>query len=57
MDIEDLSLAEIIQITKEAILGLPPSLTTPEALAFRNLVEREVREIIARGWIPELPFD
>jgi hypothetical protein len=53
----ELSLEEIIQITKEAILELPPCLTTPAALAFRARVEREVREIIAQGLIPELPFE
>ena len=56
IDIDDLSLDEIIAIAKEAILGLPPSLTTPEALALREVAERQVREIIERGHIPELPF-
>ena len=53
--LEELSLEEIIQITKEAILELPPSLRTHEALAFRDAVERDVQSIIAKGGIPDLP--
>ncbi len=52
---DDLTLDEMVEIEKEAILGLSPSLTTPAALAFREVVERDVRAIIARGRIPELP--
>ena len=55
--IDDLELDELIEITKEAILDLPPSITTRDALAFRKKVEASVRDIKARGWIPELPFD
>ena len=34
--IDELELDELIEITKEAILDIPPSLTTPAALAFRK---------------------
>ena len=55
--IEDLTLDAMIQITNEAILRLPPSLTSSEALEFREVVERQVREIVGRGRVPEVPFD
>jgi hypothetical protein len=53
----DLTLDEMITITKEAILEIRPSLKTAAALAFRVSVEAEVRAIKAGGQIPELPFD
>jgi hypothetical protein len=45
---------EVIQIAKEASLGLPPSLTTPEALALRKELEEEE---LPEGAIEDLPTE
>ena len=57
IDIDALTLEELIQISQEAILEAPPSLTTPAALAFREAIERDLLAIQARGCVPDLPFE
>ena len=35
---------DVIKIDKEAVLGLKPTITTPEALALRKEVDEELRQ-------------
>lgn len=37
-----LKASEAITIDKEAVLGIPPTITTPEALAFRERMDSRV---------------
>lgn len=52
-----LTVGDMSRITKEIILGLPPSLTSDEALEHRKAVEVEIAEMRAQGISPELPYD
>lgn len=52
-----LTVGQMSRITKEVMLRLPPSLTTKEALAFREEVSVEIAEMKAQGIVPELPCD
>ncbi|OQW31873.1 MAG: hypothetical protein A4C66_04535 [Nitrospira sp. HN-bin3] len=45
------------QIFKEVVLGTLPSLTTPEAQAYRAELEQEVAEMEKEGIVPEMPVD
>ncbi len=49
----NLSPHELVTIQKEVFLGLPPSLTTPEALAFREATLQDIAETKKRG-LPKL---
>lgn len=52
-----LTVDQMSRITREAILGLPPTLTTKEALAHRTRVEEELAQMRRDGLTPELPSD
>jgi hypothetical protein len=52
-----LTLEQMNQITKEVTLGMPPSVDTPEATAFREQITKEVAAITRKGRIVELPAE
>lgn len=52
-----LTVSQMSRITKEVILGLPPTLTTEEALAFRAEVAEDLKKMEQQGIVPELPYD
>lgn len=55
LDIDALTVDQLALIQKEATLGLPPSLRSREALAYREVMDREVSQIRERGRIVDLP--
>ena len=52
-----LTTEDMARIQNESVLGQPPSLTTPEAMAFRQQVDVEVKESVAQGFTPHAPYD
>ena len=52
-----LTVSEMSRITKELILGLPPTNTSAEAEDFRKEVALELAEMRKDGIVPELPYD
>lgn len=44
-----ITIEQSAQVMKEALAGALPSLTTPEALAARDAIDRELEEIHAQG--------
>lgn len=52
-----MTVEEMNCITKEVTLGMPPSVDTPEANAFREQITHEIAEIKAKGRIVELPAE
>jgi len=54
MTFNTLTLEELNRITIEATLGLPPTLTTPEALAAREVLDKETSEIMGKGLMVDL---
>jgi hypothetical protein len=52
-----LTVSDMSRITKEIILGMPPSNTSAEAEDFRKKVAEEITEMRAQGVVPELPYD
>lgn len=52
-----LNTTQVGTIMKEYLLGIPATLTTPEALAFRQQVGAEIEEMKAQGIVPEIPYD
>jgi hypothetical protein len=54
----DVELDRHYKILKRIILELPPMKDeTTEETALRKELEQEVKEIIAKGQIPSIPFD
>ena len=52
-----LTIDRMSRITKEIMLGLPPSLTTAEAREPRRQVEEELIQMRKDGIMPDLPYD
>ena len=52
-----LTIDQMSRITKEIMLGLPPSLTTAEAREHRRQVEEELIQMRKDGIMPDLPYD
>lgn len=52
-----LTVGDMGTITKEIILGLPPSNTSREAEDFRKVVELEIAQMRKDGIAPEIPYD
>jgi TPR repeat protein len=52
-----LTIDQMSRITKEIMLGLPPSLTTAEAREHRSQVEEELIQMRKDGIMPDLPYD
>ncbi|MGH7184036.1 MAG: hypothetical protein ACREJN_18950 [Nitrospiraceae bacterium] len=46
---DTLSMDDLSRITKEAMQGVPPTLTSAEALAFRQEIEAGLMELRAKG--------
>ena len=46
---------EIIHITKEVALGIPPTLTSQEALNCRAITDQEKKMIEERGHLMDIP--
>jgi hypothetical protein len=54
---DTLTFSQYAQIMKEALAGALPSLTTPEALAKREAIEKELDEIHAKGYHVDVSSD
>jgi len=52
-----LTMSDISTITKEILLGLPPSIDTPEAATMRVKLEADIAQMRADGLVVELPYD
>src|SRR5262245_62416183 len=52
-----LTIDQMSRITKEIMVGLPPSLTTAEAREHRRQVEEELIQMRKDGIMPDLPYD
>ena len=52
-----LSVQDMSTITKEILLGLPPSNTSREADNYRKVVAEELAQMRKDGISPELPYD
>lgn len=52
-----LNTSELSRITKEIILGLEPTLTTPEALEMRRKTAENLAQMKRDGIMPDLPYD
>ena len=52
-----LTIDQMSRITKEIMLGLPPSLTTAEAREHRRQVEEELIQMRKDGIMPDLPYE
>ncbi len=52
-----LSVGQMSRIQKEAMLNLPPTLTSDEALAFRKRMELDLAKMAEKGIAPDLPID
>jgi hypothetical protein len=52
-----LSMSDISTITKEILLGLPPSMDSVEADAMRVKLEADIAQMRADGLVVELPYD
>lgn len=52
LDLDDLN-----RITIEATLNIPPTLTSPAALAMRETLQQQVDDIKAKGWMVDLVKD
>lgn len=52
-----LNVSEMSTITKELILKMEPSITTPEANKFRDAVAKELIEMRAQNIAVEIPYD
>lgn len=48
---------EIAKINVEAINGMEPSITTPEALEFRRKVEAQIEAAKQQGLTPHAPYE
>jgi len=46
---DTLSTEDLLRITKEVMQGAPPTLTSAEALAFRQKIEADLVELRAKG--------
>lgn len=52
-----LNTSELSRITKELMLGLPPTLTTPEAMEARIKIAADLAQMKKDGIAPDLPYD
>ena len=52
-----LNTSELSRITKELMLGLPPTLTTPEAMEAREAIAKDLAQMRKDGIAPDLPYD
>lgn len=52
-----LTVQDMSTITKELILRMPPTLTTPEANEFREAVRADLAEMRKQGIAPDIPYD
>jgi hypothetical protein len=52
-----LNTSELSRITKELMLGLPPTLTTPEATEAREAIAKDLAQMKKDGIAPDLPYD
>lgn len=52
-----LSTNQLSRITKELILNIPPTLTTPEAIEAREAIAKDLAQMRKDGIMPDLPYD
>ena len=48
---------QISRITKELVLGVPPTLTTDEALALRTKIAEDLVKMRKAGIMPDISYD
>lgn len=52
-----LTIGQLATIEKELRLNLPPTLMSPEAMAARETIAKDLAQMEKDGITPELPYD